>query len=102
MPTISKITFAPPGPRARKLMQRELEQFHQPSIDRLYPIFTKRVKGAIIEAVDGIGYFDLAFGSGSMPFAGANPELVKVVKERVEELVHAYYHSMNEVVLHVP
>jgi len=99
MPTISKITFAPPGPRARKLMQREIEQFHQPSIDRLYPIFTKRVQGAIIEDVDGNRYLDFAIGSGSMSLGGANPELVKVVKERVEELAHASYPSMNEVVI---
>jgi 4-aminobutyrate aminotransferase len=96
---MSKITMSPPGPRARELIQREIEQFHQPSIDRLYPIFTKNIHGAMIEDVDGNKYLDFAIGSGSMSLGGANPELVKVVKERVEDLAYASYPCMNEIVI---
>jgi 4-aminobutyrate aminotransferase len=96
---MSKITVSPPGPRARELISREIQQFHQPSIDRVYPIFTKSVHGAIIEDVDGNRYLDFAIGSGSMSLGGANPDLVKVVKDRVEELAHASYPSMNEIVI---
>ena len=53
----------------------------------------------MIEDVDGNKYLDFAIGSGSMSLGGANPDLVKVVKERVEDLAHASYPSMNEVVI---
>ena len=96
---MSKITMSPPGPRARELIEREIKQFHQPSIDRVYPIFTKSIHGAVIEDVDGNKYLDFAIGSGSMSLGGANPELVKVVKERVEDLAHASYPTMNEIVI---
>ena len=95
----SKITVAPPGPRARELIKREIEQFHQPSIDRLYPIFTKNIHGALIEDVDGNRYLDFAIGSGSMSLGGANPDLVKVVKEQVEDLAYASYPCLNEIVI---
>ncbi len=91
--------MSPPGPLARELIEREIKQFHQPSIDRVYPIFTKSIHGALIEDVDGNKYLDFAIGSGSMSLGGANPELVKVVKERVEELAHASYPCMNEIVI---
>jgi len=96
---MSKITMSPPGPRARELIEREIKQFHQPSIDRVYPIFTKSIHGALIEDVDGNNYLDFAIGSGSMSLGGANPDLVKVVRERVEELAHASYPCMNEIVI---
>lgn len=97
--SMSKITIAPPGPRSRELIEREIKQFHQPSIDRVYPIFARSVHGAVIEDVDGNRYLDFAIGSGSMSLGGANPELVKVVRERVDELAHASYPTMNEVVI---
>lgn len=97
--SFSKIAVSPPGPKARALIQREIKQFHQPSIDRLYPIFTRHIHGALIEDVDGNHYLDFAIGSGSMSLGGANPELVKVVKERVEDLAHASYPTMNEIVI---
>jgi hypothetical protein len=49
----SKIVTPPPGPKARKLIERELKLLHQPSIDRVYPIFTKKIEGAVVEDVDG-------------------------------------------------
>src|SRR5207249_9782982 len=70
----------------------------QPLRYTLFP-YTTLFRSAIIEDVDGNRYLDFAIGSGSMSLGGANPELVKVVKERVEELAHASYPSMNEVVI---
>jgi 4-aminobutyrate aminotransferase len=96
---LSKIVVSPPGPLARKLIEREIQQFHQPSIDRVYPIFTKRVEGIVIEDIDGNRYLDFAIGSGSMSLGGANPELVRAVRENVEDLAHASYPTMNEVVI---
>src|ERR1700687_4200890 len=95
----SKISVSPPGPRARELIEREIQQFHQPSIDRVYPIFTKHVHGAMIEDVDGNRYLDFAIGSGSMSLGGANPGLVKLVKDRVDDLAHASYPYMDQVVI---
>ena len=97
--TLSKITVPPPGPEARKLIKREVRQFHQPSIDRVYPIFTKRIEGVMVEDVDGNRYLDFAIGSGSMSLGGAEPGLVRLVKERVEDLAHASYPYMDQVVI---
>lgn len=95
----SKIVTPPPGPNARKLIEREVKQFHQPSIDRVYPIFTKKIDGAVVEDVDGNHYLDFAIGSGSMSLGGAPKELVETVRERVSELAHGSYPYMNQVVI---
>jgi 4-aminobutyrate aminotransferase-like enzyme len=81
------------------LMEREVKQFHQPSIDRLYPIFAKRITGTIVEDVDGNRYLDFTIGSGSMSLGGAPPGLVDLVKDRVEDLAHASYPYLDEVVI---
>jgi 4-aminobutyrate aminotransferase-like enzyme len=99
LPKLSKIVTPPPGPQARELIEREIKQFHQPSIDRVYPIFTKKVDGIVIEDVDGNRYLDFAIGSGSMSLGGANPELVKTIRDNVENLAHASYPTMNEAVI---
>jgi 4-aminobutyrate aminotransferase-like enzyme len=75
----SKILTAPPGPKARKLIERELKLMHQPSIDRVYPIFTKTIDGAVVEDVDGNRYLDFAIGSGSMSLGGAPEVLVNTI-----------------------
>ena len=72
----SKIITPPPGPKARKLIERELKLLHQPSIDRVYPIFTKRIDGAVVEDVDGNRYLDFAIGSGIMSLGCAPKGLV--------------------------
>jgi len=95
----SKIVVPPPGPKARALIERELKQFHQPSIDRLYPIFSKRIEGAVVEDVDGNRLLDFTIGSGSMGLGGAHPGLVSTIKDRVEDLAHASYPYLDEVVI---
>ena len=53
----------------------------------------------MVEDVDGNRYLDFAIGSGSMSLGGAEPGLVKLVKERVEDLAHASYPYMDQVVI---
>jgi 4-aminobutyrate aminotransferase-like enzyme len=96
---LSRIIVPPPGPNARKLIEREVKQFHQPSIDRVYPIFTKKIEGAMVEDVDGNRFLDFAIGSGSMSLGGAYPALVDLVKNRIEDLAHASYPYMNQIVI---
>ncbi len=95
----AKIVTPPPGPNARKLIERELKLLHQPSIDRVYPIFTKKIDGAVVEDVDGNRFLDFAIGSGSMSLGGAPRELVKTVSERAEELAHGSYPYLNPTVI---
>ncbi|MDG6925392.1 MAG: aspartate aminotransferase family protein [Nitrososphaerota archaeon] len=95
----SKILTAPPGPKARKLIERELKLMHQPSIDRVYPIFTKTIDGAVVEDVDGNRYLDFAIGSGSMSLGGAPEVLVNTITERAKELGHGSYPYLNPAVI---
>ncbi|MDA4137336.1 MAG: aspartate aminotransferase family protein [Thaumarchaeota archaeon] len=95
----SKIVTPPPGPKARKLIERELKLLHQPSIDRVYPIFTKTIDGAVVEDVDGNRYLDFAIGSGSMSLGGAPGPLVKTIIERAQELGHGSYPYLNPAVI---
>ena len=96
---MSKITMFPLGPRARELIEPEIKQFHQSSIDGIYPIFTKNIYGTVIEDDDSNKYLDFANGSGSMSFGETNPELVKVVNELIEDLVFASFPGVNETVI---
>ena len=95
----AKIVTPPPGPNARKLIERELKLLHQPSIDRVYPIFTKTIEGAIVEDVDGNRYLDFAIGSGSMSLGGAPEPLVREITERASELGHGSYPYLNPAVI---
>ena len=95
----AKIVTPPPGPNARKLIERELKLLHQPSIDRVYPIFTKKITGAVVEDVDGNSYLDFAIGSGSMSLGGAPEPLVRTVTERAGELAHGSYPYLNPSVI---
>jgi 4-aminobutyrate aminotransferase len=95
----AKIVTPPPGPKARELIERELKLLHQPSIDRVYPIFTKQITGAVVEDVDGNRYLDFAIGSGSMSLGGAPEALVRTLTERAQELAHGSYPYLNPAVI---
>lgn len=70
--------------------------FHQPSIDRVYPIFAKRVEGAVVEDVDGNRYLDFTIGSGAMSLGGAHSGLVDVLRNHAEELAHSPFPALDE------
>jgi 4-aminobutyrate aminotransferase-like enzyme len=95
----SKIVVPPPGPEGRKLIEREIEVFHQPSIDRVYPIFAKKIDGIVIEDVDGNRYLDFAIGSGAMSLGGAPKQLVDLIKTRVDDLAHAPYPGLDPTIV---
>jgi 4-aminobutyrate aminotransferase-like enzyme len=97
--TSTKIVTESPGPNARKLIERESKVFRQPGNDRLYTLFSKSVKGAIVEDIDGNRYLDFEAGSGSMGLGGSHPELVKTIKEEISSLGHISYPFLNEVVI---
>jgi len=94
-----KIIKEPPGPKARKLLEREAKVFHQGSIDRLYALFSRKVEGALVEDVDGNRYLDFEAGSGSMGLGGAYPELVETIKSEIANMAHISYPFLNEVVI---
>src|ERR1700732_39823 len=95
----SKILTPPPGPKARELIERELKRMHQPSIDRVYPIFTKKIAGAVVEDGDGNRYLDFAMGPGSRSLGGAPDQLVNTIRERAAELGHGSYPYINQAVI---
>lgn len=52
-----------------------------------------------MEDVDGNRFLDFTIGSGSMTLGGAHPDLVNVVKNEIQNLAHASYPYMDEVVI---
>lgn len=68
-------------------------------MDRIFPIFAKRVLGAVVEDVDGNRYLDFTIGSGCMSLGGAYPAIVDILKGRVEDYAHSPFPALNEIVI---
>lgn len=68
-------------------------------MDRLYPLFSKEVKGSVVTDVDGNKYVDFSAGSGSQPLGGSHPEIVEVVVREVRRLGHISFPYLNEVTI---
>ena len=55
------ITVPPPGPRARKVIERDLRVMSQ-NYKKDYPLVTERAYGPVVEDPDGNRYLDFAAG----------------------------------------
>jgi 4-aminobutyrate aminotransferase len=82
-------------PRVKKALSAERAYF-TPSMDRLYPLFSKQVVGSTVTDIDGKQYVDLSAGSGSQPLGGSHPEIVEVVVREVRRLGHISFPYLNE------
>ncbi|MCD6125947.1 MAG: aminotransferase class III-fold pyridoxal phosphate-dependent enzyme [Thaumarchaeota archaeon] len=80
-----KITAYPIGGRAREIISRDVKLMAR-SYMRQYPLIVKRVKGAVVEDLNGNLYIDLTSGFGTLPLGGLNPEVVKSIIRQAENL----------------
>jgi diaminobutyrate-2-oxoglutarate transaminase len=86
-----KIIVKPPGPKSKKLLEKQLKIEGKAAI--LYPhqipLAIESAKGATIKDVDGNTYLDFVAGIGVMNVGSANPIVLEAVQEQQSKMVHA-------------
>ncbi|MBI2192373.1 MAG: acetyl ornithine aminotransferase family protein [Planctomycetes bacterium] len=89
MPSHSKpcVRTPLPGPRARQLLERDANVV-SPSYTRAYPLVAARGKDVWIEDVDGNVFLDFAAGIAVCATGHCHPEVVGVICEQAETLIH--------------
>lgn len=76
-----------PGPKASELLRKD-EEYISPSYTRTYPAVIERGEGVWVYDVDGNRFLDMAAGIAVLTTGHCHPEIVKVVTEQVQKLIH--------------
>lgn len=84
-----KLVVAPPGPKAKELVEREKKVISQGLGVKLFPLVPERGYGALIEDVDGNVFIDFLAGAAAASTGYAHPKLVKEVQEQVAKIQHS-------------
>jgi len=84
-----KVIVTPPGPKAKKLVEREKKVISQGLGVKLFPVVPERGYGALIEDVDGNVFIDFLAGAAAASTGYAHPKLVKEVQEQVAKIQHS-------------
>ncbi|ASJ06268.1 acetyl ornithine aminotransferase family protein [Thermococcus pacificus] len=84
-----KIVVKPPGPKARKMIEREKRVVSSGLGVKLFPVVPERGYGALIEDVDGNVFIDFLAGAAAASTGYAHPRLVKEVQEQVAKIQHS-------------
>lgn len=92
------ITTAPPGPRARAIIERD-SKVVSPSYTRCYPLVADHAQGAIVEDVDGNRFLDMNAGIAVVSTGHCHPEVVAAIERQAAKLIHMsgtdfYYENM--------
>lgn len=89
------IRITPPGPKAKKIWAQS-KRYIASCIPWAYPLVAERGRGIVIEDTDGNYYFDFTAGVAVCNTGHCHPEIVKVIKEQSERLLHMigtdFYH----------
>jgi len=85
------IVVKPPGPKARKLLERQAivegkAAVHYP---HQIPLAIDAAKGATLKDVDGNTYLDFVAGIAVMSVGSANPVVLENIQEQQKKLIHA-------------
>ncbi|MEW6025915.1 MAG: acetyl ornithine aminotransferase family protein [Planctomycetota bacterium] len=81
------IKVTPPGPEARKVLAKD-KKYVSPSCTRGYPFVAERGYGMMVEDPDGNRYMDMNAGVAVNATGHSHPEVVRVIKEQAEQLIH--------------
>ncbi len=85
--TKPRIVVTPPGPRARKLIERDKEAL-SPSLTRTAPLVGVKTDGVWVEDLDGNIFLDLGSGIAVANVGHRHPHVVKSIKEQVDKCDH--------------
>lgn len=85
-----KIVVKPPGPNAKKLLEKQ-KQLDSRAV--FYPLVVPTAweegRGATLKDVDGNFYIDFFAGVAVLAVGHSNPVVVEVVKKQAEKIIHA-------------
>src|SRR2546423_4997231 len=84
---VPDIKTAPPGPRARDLLERD-KRHVSPSYTRIYPLVVERGSGAVIQDVDGNLFLDFTAGIAVTSTGHCHPHVVAAIKDQADKLLH--------------
>src|ERR1700681_3211245 len=98
--TAPKIITPLPGPNARRVIAEDA-YYMSPSYTRCYPLVAKRVRGVIVEDVDGNTFLDFSAGIAVVSTGHCHTEVVAAIQKQAAELIHMsgtdfYYPSLAE------
>ncbi len=85
-----KIKVTPPGPKARKIVERDSAVI-SPSFGRAYPLVIERGKGSIVVDVDGNEFIDMNAGLAVCSVGHSHPKVIKAIKDQAEKFIHYSY-----------
>jgi 4-aminobutyrate aminotransferase len=92
------IVVAPPGPKARAIVDRDAS-WTSTSYIKEYPLAVARGRGAMIEDVDGNRYLDFMAGIAVASTGHSHPAVVQAIKDAADRFLHIcgtdfYYEDM--------
>jgi 4-aminobutyrate aminotransferase len=82
-----RITVPPPGPRAQKVIERDLRVMSQ-NYKKDYPLVAERGFGPVVEDPDGNRYLDFAAGIAVVATGHSHPEVVAAIKAQADRFLH--------------
>lgn len=88
---LPNIIVTPPGPKSAELMKL-CEKYVPKAVYNITPIFVAKSEGAVIRDVNGNEYIDFATGISCLNVGHRNPEVIKAVKEQLEQYLHLCFH----------
>jgi 4-aminobutyrate aminotransferase len=93
-----KIVVPPPGPKAQRVVARDLEWTSTCYIKE-YPLVVSRGSGVMVEDVDGNRYLDFMAGIAVSSTGYGHPKVVAAVKDAADRFLHIcgsdfYYEDM--------
>ena len=98
MPDYPKIVVAPPGPKARAIVERD-EAWTSTCYIKEYPLVVSRGQGVMVEDVDGNRYLDFMAGIAVSSTGYGHPKVVAAIKDAADRFLHIcgsdfYYEGM--------
>jgi 4-aminobutyrate aminotransferase len=85
-----KIIVTPPGPKAKKIVERD-KAVISPSFGRAYPLVVEKGEGNIITDVDGNEFIDMNAGLAVCSVGHSHPKVKKAIKDQVDKFIHYSY-----------
>jgi len=82
-----KIVTPPPGPKAKKLIKRDIECL-SPSLTRTAPLVGVKTEGVWIEDIDGNVFLDFGSGIAVVNVGHRHPDVVEAVKQQIDKCDH--------------
>ena len=82
----ASIRVAPPGPRGRKVVEKDTK--YLATATKAAPIVAVRGRGVLVEDADGNTFLDFTSGAGVINTGHCHPKVVLAIQKQAAELMH--------------